>query len=200
MRIPHFGCIVEGHGDVDAVPALMHKVAALVAPDLRIRVKPAFRLPRGQIVKRDELLRAIDLATRRLAPDALLIVFDADDDLPCQLGPQIQDWAAQARPDVPSAVLIANREYETWFLAGAESLSGHRGLPHGLVPPPDPEGIRGAKEWLGRQMTHGRGYRETIDQEPLTRRLDLALTRGRSPSFDKFCREMVRLCRALTRP
>lgn len=82
-----------------------------------------------------------------------------------------------------------------WFLAAAESLSGCRGLPNPLAPPEDPESIRGAKEWLDRQM-RPHGYEPTIDQAAFAARFDLAKARVCSPSFDKFCREVERLLRA----
>jgi hypothetical protein len=47
--------------------------------------------------------------------------------------------------------VLANKEFEAWFLAGASSLAGHHGFPADLAPPPEPESIRGAKEWLTKQ-------------------------------------------------
>jgi hypothetical protein len=69
------------------------------------------------------------------------------------------------------------------------------GLPQTLAPPADPETIRGAKEWLDLRMkAHGCAAR--IDQAALAARFDIDLARRRSPSFDKFCRQIERLIRA----
>ena len=120
----------------------------------------------------------------------ILIVLDADDDLPCQLGPRLLTMARTHRPDRDISVVVATREYETWFLSAAESLRGHRGLPRDLLAPSHPEGIKGAKEWLGQRMADG--YTETIDQPALTMLFDLVAAR-RSDSFDKLVREVGRL-------
>ena len=50
------------------------------------------------------------------------------------------------------SVVVANREYEAWFLAAAGSLAGMSNLPDSLVAPEDPEDIRGAKEWISKKM------------------------------------------------
>jgi hypothetical protein len=71
-------------------------------------------------------------------------------------------------------------------------LRGRRGLAHDLNPPPDPEAIRGAKEWLGDHMTSGRRYQETLDQPALTASFDLSAARA-VDSFDKCHREISRL-------
>jgi len=95
------------------------------------------------------------------------------------------------RDDVTVSVVLAKCEFEAWFLAAAESLRGERGLGHDLVSPGDPEGIRGAKEWLRGRMT-GATYSETLDQPALTARFDLDAAR-RADSFDKCFREIRRL-------
>ncbi len=87
--------------------------------------------------------------------------------------------------------MIANREFEAWLIASAESLRGIRGLRNDIVAPGQPEAIRGAKEWLSGRMS-GRTYRATRDQAALASRIDLQLAR-RAPSFDRFCREIERL-------
>ena len=59
--------------------------------------------------------------------------------------------------------------------ASAESIAGSRTLARDLVAPPDPESIRGAKEWLGRHMQAS--YRPTADQAAFSARLDMRLAR-----------------------
>jgi hypothetical protein len=91
-------------------------------------------------------------------------------------------------------VVLAKSEFEAWFIAAARSLAGVRGLSPGLAPPSDPEAIRGANEWLGRQMASGRSYTEVVDQPRLAARFDLHEARN-SPSFDKLWRDLERLLR-----
>ena len=111
------------------------------------------------------------------------MLLDADDDCPARLGPHLHQRAVNARPDVPVPVVLANREYEAWFLAAASSLAGLRHFPSMMVGPQDPEAIRGAKEWLTRQRP-GLPYKETADQVALSALIDLAEARRNAPSFD----------------
>ena len=95
-------------------------------------------------------------------------------------------------------VAIAKREFESWFIGSAESIAGHRGLRTGLISHPNPESVPGAKEWLTRNMVD-KVYRETSDQKELARIFDLDKARQQCPSFDKFFREVERLCHATVR-
>jgi len=94
---------------------------------------------------------------------------------------------------LPAGIVIANREFEAWSLAAAESLAGRRGLRPDLQAPADPESIRDAKGWLSQRMSAR--YSGTIDQPALAATMDLALARERSPSFDKLVRDLERLLR-----
>lgn len=87
-------------------------------------------------------------------------------------------------------MVVANREFEAWFLAAAVSLAGKRHLPPDLQPPPDPEAVHGAKEWLERRAA-GR-YRETIDQVKLTAVMSLEQA-ALAPSFRKLRRDFESL-------
>lgn len=79
------------------------------------------------------------------------------------------------------------------FIATIDSLRGTRGISPDAGVPPDPESIRGAKEWLRERM--GGRYSPTADQTALTTRFDMALARRRSPSFDKLWRAVSALLR-----
>ena len=131
---------------------------------------------------------------------AILIVLDADDDCPVEVGTRILAWANQARNDLPIGVVIANREYEAWFLAAAQSLQGHRGLPVDLAAPSEPESVRGAKEWLSRYMRCGQPYAPTRHQASFSAQIDLELARQNSRSFRKLDKEVRRLVEAIRQP
>jgi hypothetical protein len=148
------------------------------------------RTPRSKLVKPGELERAVDLAARKAGSrGALLVLLDSDDACPAHLGPQLLERARAARSDVPISVVLAKREFESWFLAAADSLRDVL-LPSFTVPA-DPEAIRGAKEWLDRHAQQGT-YRETLHQPAWTQRFDLTQAR-RAPSFARCCREIERL-------
>ena len=191
MSSLQLACIVEGQGELAALPLLLRRVAAELDPGLSLDVVHLFRTPRSKLVKPGELERMVELAARRLGSGgALVILLDGDDDCPAELGPALLARAKQARPDVRTSVVVAHREFESWFLAAAESLRGRRGLADDLARPADPEAIRGAKEWLSARMRGG--YAPTLDQPALAALFDLGSARS-AASFDRFFREVSRL-------
>ena len=92
-------------------------------------------------------------------------------------------------------MVLANSEYEAWFLAAAGSIAGFRGIDDDALVPDDPESIRDAKGWLTQRMAPGRSYREVRDQAAFTARMDLQQVRLRAPSFDKMWRAVKNLLR-----
>lgn len=189
--------IVEGHGEVEAVPVLLRRVAGRLDPNRSVEVRRPIRVNRGTLVKQPELSRYVDLAGRMHGGlGATLVLVDADDDCAATMGPELQSWARAARPDVAVAVVLAVHEYEGWFLASASSIAGHRGLPADLAAPDEPESVRDAKGWLQRRRTDGLAYAPTVDQPALSARFDIDAARAMAPSFDKLCRELRRLMEA----
>ena len=189
-------CIVEGHGDVKAVPILIRRIATDLYPELTIRTYPT-RIPRTKLVKVNSLERTIELMVRRIGRQgAIFIILDSDDDCPAKLGPELLQQAVNVRSDLPIAVVLAKREFEAWFLAAAESLRGQRGLKNDLQSPSNPEGIRDAKGWLSSQMEGNITYDERNDQPAFTARFDFKQARH-ADSFDKCYRDIVRLLREL---
>ena len=191
------GCIVEGKGEVAAVPILIQRIAVSLDPGLLIFPPPPIRVSRNQVVKAGELERAVELVARKISGQgAIFILLDSDDDCPAQLGPELLCRARQVRSDLPIAVVLAKREFEAWFLAAAESLRGYKGLKNDLESPNNPEEIRGAKEWLSQRREGNRRYSPTADQPGLTNCLDLDQAR-QADSFDKCYRDIGRLLNEL---
>lgn len=196
--------IIEGHGEKDAVGVLLRRVAGELL-HVPIEVAPPFRLPKSKLlpgrpgarrIDEQELKRALDTAATLLKykdPTArrfALLLCDADEDLPCELAPRLLTAARAARADLDLACVLARREYETWFIAAAESLTRHLALrPGDDVAAADPE-ARGEK-WISDRF-RGPSYQKTVDQAKLTGAMDLTLCRARSPSFAKLCRELER--------
>jgi len=192
--------IVEGHGDALSLPILMRRIAEVVDPGLGIKVTTVIRTPRSKLVKPGELERVVELAARKLArPAAILLLLDADTDCPAELGSSLLHRARTQRGDLPIAAVLAKHEFENWFIAAAESLRGRRGLPQDLTAPQEPESIEAAKAWLSTRMPRHNPYSETIDQPALTAQFNLEMAR-RSGSFDKLHREIERLLDAVTIP
>lgn len=186
--------IVEGPGEVDAIPILIRRIAAAALPSAAPHVPRPIRVKRDRFLKEHELERYVDLAARQSGPDGgVLIVLDADDDCPPELAATILRRATRARSDRPIKVVLARREYEAWFLAAATSIAGRRGLPGDITAPNEAESIRDAKGWLTSRMPPGRAYKETRDQPALTSLFDLATARRGAPSFDKMWRTVTQL-------
>ena len=185
--------IVEGQSEVVAVPVLLRRLLdECQRPD--VQVAQPFRVHRYKVVKEGEIERAIAFARRsREQCNAVLVLLDADDDCPAELGPELLKRIAKAHGDLPAAVVLAKREFEGWFLGSLESLRGARGILDDASSPPNPEEIRGAKEHLSAFMASNRTYVETTDQPALVAKFDLNLARNRCLSFDKFMRDFERL-------
>lgn len=193
--------IVEGHGEEAALRILLQRVwTELLGGDYVEVLKPIRRsrssLIRPSGIQEGELSRAIELALLKLhaspspEPALVLLLLDAEDALPCELAPQLVEVVGRSRPDVDLACVLANVEYETWFVAAAESLGRYLDVDEGEVPD-DPEASRFGKGWIEARF-QGPKYSESVDQPAMTAAMDLRLCRRRSPSFDKLCRELER--------
>lgn len=200
MKPLRLAAIVEGHGEVEAVPVLIQRIAAELDPPLFPQVEPVLRTASSQLRKEGELERRVEYAARKLeGRGGILILIDCDwssDACPKFDAPPLLERVCRVRPDMPISVVLACQEYEAWFIAAAESLRGQRGLPADLTSVPEPERIRGAKEWLSNRMPRTKPYTETTDQAALTRIFDMAAAR-RADSFDKCYREITRLLNSL---
>lgn len=194
--MPTIVAIVEGDGEVEAVPILIRRIAAVETPGAFLDVPKPNRVQRGRILKPGGIEPYVELAALQGGPDSgILILLDADDDCPRDLAPEILRRATEARSDRRIQVVLAQREYEAWFLAAADSLAGNRGLREDITAPGNPESIQGAKEWLTGQMPRGRSYRETLDQPALTKGFDLERARRSAASFRKMWRAVTALLR-----
>ena len=146
--------VVEGDGEVKAVPVLIRRIGAEVAPLAALDVARPIRAPRGLFLKEDGLERYVNLAASRAGADGrILVLLDANGDCPAELGPVLLRRARAVRPDLLIEIVIAKREYEAWFIATVDGLRGIRGIAGTASAPPDPESIRGAKEWLRARMS-----------------------------------------------
>ena len=127
--ILNLSCIVEGHGDVAAVPVLLRRIQQQCDPAAYLEIARPIRIARHKLVKPGELEKAVAFAANQVAsPRAILVLIDADDDCPAELGPELLARAKRVRPDVPIGIVLAKYEFEAWFLASLESLGGRRGL------------------------------------------------------------------------
>ncbi len=175
--------IVEGHGDVEAVPVLLRRLQA-EASAYGFGILSPIRRKRSDFRNSTSVAKAVGLALKR-GCSAVMILFDSDDDCPLETAPAIEEWAKKAAGAIPVVVVMAKREYEAWFLAAIESLRGKRGIAARATSHPDPEVPRDAKGELEKRMDTGRTYSETVDQAPLTQDFDFAAAYQACRSFRK---------------
>ena len=141
--------------------------------------------------------QAVRLALVQPDCRAVLILFDGNSDCPAELGVTVQGWATEVANGMPCAVVLAQREYEAWFLAAIESLRGQRGVRTHAEPHPAPEDPRGAKEQLEARMQPGASYLETADQPAFSATFSLSVAYRRSRSFRKLTSSFESLARAM---
>ena len=191
MSSRFFSPIVEGHGEIAALPLLIRRICAEFSPEVIPIINPPIRIKSGSFLNDDGYVQKyIQMAAAKAVQSdgEVLILLDCEDDCPATHGPALLARAKSVRPDVPFKVVLAHREYETWFLAAATSLQGCAGLPADLSPPAAPELIRGAKEWLGRHMDHS--YDPIIHQAAFTAHFDLSQAKN-VPSFARFVEKIL---------
>jgi hypothetical protein len=186
--------IVEGHGEVAALPVLLRRLHVWLTPKIEAEIPSPIRIHRNRFLNHDdEFRRVLSLAAAKSGDGGrILIILDADDECPATLGSQILERARQHAPHRRISVVLANREYEAWFIAAARSLDGQRGFTwragDEVV---DAEGPRDAKGWIKARMTSG-VYGEVTDQPAFSARIDLQQAYDGSRSFRKLCSEWRR--------
>jgi len=188
--MPKIVPIVEGDGEVDAVPLLLGKLLAKIGrQEIGVSRRPLNAGSCSNLTKAGGLEGFIRAASLRPDCAAILVLMDADKGCPLKIA---QDFVARIRSlgsKHPVVVVIAKFEYEAWFLASLDSiagkdLDGRPGLPAGtLYPEHDVELLVSVKGWLNRKFPGSHSYKETLDQAPMTRLLQPDLVAPRSRSF-----------------
>lgn len=182
--------IVEGHGEVSALPVLLRRLADEKEPAALINLLQPIRVMRSKFLNKDEeFRRQLLLAAAKSGDDGwILIVLDADDDCPATLGQHIYERAQQYIPHRRLSVVLANREFEAWFIAAAQSLQGFRGFFVSADESIQAETPRNAKGWM-REHMQGGTYSEILDQPAFSARIDLQQASMNSRSFRKLRKE-----------
>ena len=191
---PVIAPIVEGHGEVSAVREIVTRIGLELLGGTWIDVAQPFRLDSGKMRKPDELAKAIRFAAARIqGPGGVLVLRDGDDadvDCPVQLAEMLRP--RQNLVPVGVEIVVAYQEYESWFLAAADSLRAHPDVRNDAVASANPEGRRGAKRELEKLMLES--YKETRHQPKFSALIDLTTASKNSRSF----RRMVHAVETLT--
>ncbi len=189
---------VEGPGDVLAVPVLVKRLLTdLDAWDCLFLDPNPFVVGGVNRLFKDDCrnwLRWLGAAAKRGAIGAVLLVLDGDlwrirgePFCAAKVARELAQESTRGRGGeiFSVAAVFACQEYESWLIAGVESLcgkplkDGRPGVPPGTQPPAqDLESApRNAKGWLNNVMESG--YNPVRDQALLTEMVDLELLRKR---------------------
>jgi hypothetical protein len=154
---------------------------------LDVPILKPWRVARNRVVRPEILEETIrTVLKKRTGVGAVLVLLDADDDCPAELGPSLVS-RARSVTDKPVSGVVANKEFEAWFLGAIDSLRPGRDSPRHATKSVDPESVRGAKGPLQRLLGP---YDPVKDQAKLSAKMDLNLCRQRCPSFDKLVRDV----------
>lgn len=167
--------IVEGPGDVQALPTLLRR---LLSTESGFTLSRPIKAGRAAMLARASLQKYLSMAEINIRESggngAILLLLDADADCAATLGPDLSSRAAAIAPDRLVRAVIAVKEFETWILGGHQAFETNDSDTLGL-----------AKSRLKAHFGH---YRETADQARLIARADLDLLATRSRSFQKLVR------------
>jgi hypothetical protein len=92
--------VVEGHGEVEALPALIRRIAESIGFAGDLRVNPPIRVKSGSFLNDEDYFRKyVALAAGKAVANggSLLILLDCEDDCPGTLGPALLRRAQAVR-------------------------------------------------------------------------------------------------------
>ncbi len=183
--------LVEGHGEVSAFPELLRRIAAAQGR-YDVSIGQPYRSYRSNLVKPEKLRDLLDAVHQLRKPDAVLVLFDADDDCPKELHDLLATVCRES--PVNCELVVANREYEAWFLAGMESLKQCSGVRESAIDDDEAELHRDCKGRVAKQMDES--YIETLHQTKFSAALDLQAASARSRSFRRLEKAVTTLLSA----
>ena len=191
---PVVACIVEGHGEREAVPLLVRRIAESLPTPVYVDAPRAIRVPKTRLVRPGELEQATRLAMLRGRVSGRRRWRAGSDRCGRRLCGAV--W-----PGTSGTGEVGGRCYSRRGRAGGEGVRGvvsgcadvaegparHPGRCGGAAQP----GVCSrAKEALRRQMTPGSAYSPPTDQPALAAIMDLDAARA-APSFDKLRRAVA---------
>jgi hypothetical protein len=190
--------IVEGDGEIDAVPNLLTRILhEQECYHFQVH-QPALNASGGDNIKKPGgVEKFVRLAMLKNDCAGILVLLDSDGEFcPIEKAKELTERVRMIGTTCPVAVVIAHCEYEAWFLASIETVCAHEHLPNELIYNRDCEATRGAKKWFTDQMQGSRIYKETLHQLEFTRLLDVEKTRSNSRSFRRFCHAVEEILEA----
>lgn len=196
--VSKIGLIVEGDGEADAAPTLlMRSLHHLKRYDVFCGLTQNAG-GRAKLTRHNGLEKFVERAYHR-GDAAVLVILDADNDCPVTLAKQLAARILAQGARCPTAIVVAHRMYEAWFLACGPALVG-RALPGCpafdetfVVPNGSDEATRGPKAHIEKHLPPSRCYKERQDQKILTGWLDIEMASANSRSFRRFLNAVQQL-------
>ena len=123
--------IVEGPGDVSALPHLLVRILQQIhcRPDIMVahgKTRVVNAQNRSNLGKKLE--KFLGHAQNKPDCSAILVLVDADDDCPVTEAQSLSQRCQAIGVGVPVQVVYAHREFESWFLASLETIKGQHGI------------------------------------------------------------------------
>ncbi len=176
----HIYAVVEGHGEVEAIPKLLHRIWYSVEKSPTLRVDRPYRIRKGKFEndenKRKECLH-ITAGFAREDNANVFILMDADTD--CCKDYLRDDKMKEIKADmddilhgIPYMFCLAEKNYESWLVAGMGGGGKVRNPEQWLIDNPTKSGLSGT-------------YRKRQEQAILTSNsnFDINLAKEHSASF-----------------
>jgi hypothetical protein len=191
--------VVEGFGDVEAVPRLVRDVAAL--HDLHDFIPaPNPKKVKHVAILRREFERWVELAWLEPDADCALFLVDCEDDCPAEVAKDLERRLSimAARPQArPIGIVLAHPEFESLFLTSLPRIAarypnlGWRAEAVAAWADGDVAAHRGVKEQLTGLMKAGRIYKQTEHQVRFVGCVDWDAARSRCRWFRHFERTIL---------
>ena len=180
--------IVEGKGELKAVPNLLHRLweANIKSPPLRTGKQP-YKVRRGDFINnqkvRREYLNEVGYRARQCY-GGVLILLDAEEEC-CRdfvHGDKIKDIRAdidEILVGIPHFFALAEKGYESWLVAGLGGINTEKGV---------------SEDWINANKDKtglDRKYNKIVDQLKLTSKMDIQRARKVNSSFNRFCKKFL---------
>jgi hypothetical protein len=173
---PHIGLVVEGRGEIQALPLLLRKWLRERGDFRDILGKPVPCNGRANALKLNGIEGKVAVAAARPGCRAVLVVLDGEGDAVCRLGPKLLVRSRTVAGGKPVAIALADVKYESWLIASTETLDVS-GLKYSAT--------RDPVSALEKALLPSK-YIKPVWQPRLTQRIDFGLALPRSRSLKRF--------------
>ena len=195
--------VVEGDGDVAALPGLLARILLENnnRPDVLVaQGKSGVVKANGRPNLANKLDKFLQHAQNKPDCDAILVLLDADNDCPVDLGQRLSQRSEQIGTKCPVRIVCARRSYESWFLASLDTVKGKSVIPDTAALSGDAETVPNPKQWITALLPQGQAYKETTHQAAISSFIDLDLAHKNSRSFRRLCHALEQLLDAIDSP